>query len=47
MEGRDEDILKYIPEEISVLPNTSGGARNAEEAIRIARLSRAMGGVAI
>lgn len=44
MEGRDEDILKYIPEEISVLPNTSGGARNAEEAIRIARLSRAMGG---
>lgn len=42
MEGRDEDILKYIPKEMDVLPNTSG-ARNAEEAIRIARLSRAMG----
>lgn len=42
MNGRDEDVLKYIPKECSILPNTSG-ARNAEEAIRIARLSRAMG----
>ncbi len=42
MEGGEEDILSYIPDTMSVLPNTSG-ARNAEEAIRIARLSRAMG----
>ena len=37
-----EDILSYIPEGVTLLPNTSG-ARNAEEAVRIAELSRAMG----
>ena len=37
-----ENILDFIPEEVTLLPNTSG-ARNAEEAVRIARLSRAMG----
>ena len=37
-----ENILDYIPEGVTLLPNTSG-ARNAEEAVRIARLSRAMG----
>ena len=37
-----ESILDFIPEGVTLLPNTSG-ARNAEEAIRIARLSRAMG----
>ena len=37
-----ENILDFIPEGVTLLPNTSG-ARNAEEAIRIARLSRAMG----
>ena len=37
-----EKILDYIPEGVTLLPNTSG-ARNAEEAVRIARLSRAMG----
>jgi thiazole synthase len=37
-----ENILDYIPKGITLLPNTSG-ARNAEEAIRIARLARAMG----
>lgn len=42
LSGGEEDILKFIPKHISILPNTSG-ARNAEEAIRIARLSRAMG----
>ena len=36
------NILDYIPEGVTLLPNTSG-ARNAEEAVRIARLSRAMG----
>lgn len=37
-----ENILDYIPKGVTILPNTSG-ARNAEEAVRIARLSRAMG----
>lgn len=37
-----ENILDYIPEGVTLLPNTSG-ARNAEEAVRIARLARAMG----
>ena len=33
-----ENILEYIPENVTLLPNTSG-ARNAEEAVRIARLA--------
>lgn len=37
-----ENILDHITEGVTLLPNTSG-ARNAEEAVRIARLSRAMG----
>ena len=37
-----ENILDYIPEGITLLPNTSG-ARTAEEAIRIARLARELG----
>ena len=40
--GDVENILDYIPEGITILPNTSG-ARNAEEAVRIARLSRECG----
>lgn len=36
-----ENILDFIPEGITLLPNTSG-ARNAEEAVRIARLAREM-----
>lgn len=36
------NILDYIPDNVTLLPNTSG-ARNAEEAIRIARLSRELG----
>lgn len=40
--GGEENILDYIPEGITLLPNTSG-ARNAEEAIRIARLARELG----
>ncbi|SNS57666.1 thiazole-phosphate synthase [Anaerovirgula multivorans] len=42
LNGREENILQHIPENCILLPNTSG-ARNAEEAIRIARLARAMG----
>ena len=40
--GQVENILDYIPEGVTLLPNTSG-ARNAEEAVRIARLSRECG----
>ncbi|MDO4553543.1 MAG: thiazole synthase [Lachnospiraceae bacterium] len=40
--GKEENILDYMPEGITLLPNTSG-ARNAEEALRIARLSRELG----
>lgn len=36
-----ENIMKYIPKHLTLLPNTSG-ARNAEEAVRIARLAREM-----
>ena len=38
-EGGLANILDYIPKNVTILPNTSG-ARNAEEAVRIARLSR-------
>jgi len=37
-----ENILDFIPKGVTLLPNTSG-ARNAEEAVRIARLSRELG----
>ncbi|MCD8212206.1 MAG: thiazole synthase [Oscillospiraceae bacterium] len=37
----NENILDHIPEGVTLLPNTSG-ARNAEEAVRIARLAREM-----
>lgn len=37
-----ENILDYIPPGITLLPNTSG-ARNAAEAVRIARLAREIG----
>ena len=40
--GGTDNILDYIPEGVTLLPNTSG-ARNAEEAVRIARLAREMG----
>ena len=41
-EGGLANILDYIPEHVTLLPNTSG-ARNADEAVRIARLSRELG----
>ncbi len=40
--GGGNNILDYIPKDITLLPNTSG-ARTAEEAVRIARLSREVG----
>lgn len=38
----NENILDFIPKGVTLLPNTSG-ARNADEAIRIARLARELG----
>ena len=37
-----ENILDYIPKGVTLLPNTSG-ARNADEAVRIAYLARELG----
>ena len=37
-----ENILDYIPGGVTLLPNTSG-ARNAEQAVRIARIAREAG----
>lgn len=37
-----ENILDYIPDNVTLLPNTSG-ARDASEAVRIARMSRELG----
>jgi len=37
-----ENILAFIPDTVTLLPNTSG-ARTADEAVRIARIARAAG----
>lgn len=37
-----DNVMQHIPGQVQLLPNTSG-ARNAAEAVRIARLARAMG----
>ncbi|MGE5340235.1 MAG: thiazole synthase [Candidatus Omnitrophota bacterium] len=42
LERSEENILEYIPKDIILLTNTSG-ARNAAEAVRIARLVREAG----
>lgn len=42
MSGDVANILDYIPKGVTLLPNTSG-ARNAQEAVRIARLAREAG----
>ena len=41
-EAGSSNILEYIPDTVTLLPNTSG-ARNAREAVRIARLAREVG----
>lgn len=41
-DSKDENVLNYIPDNCILMPNTSG-ARNADEAVRIARLARAAG----
>ena len=38
----EENIMDYIPENVTLLPNTSG-ARDADEAVRIARLAKELG----
>lgn len=42
LSGKSENIFDYIPKSVKLLPNTSG-ARNAEEAIKIARIARSTG----
>jgi len=42
MDAATDNIMQHIPGHMTLLPNTSG-ARSAEEAVRIARLARAMG----
>ena len=41
-EAETDNVMQHIPDCMQLLPNTSG-ARNAEEAVRIARLARATG----
>ncbi|OEH86200.1 thiazole synthase [Desulfuribacillus stibiiarsenatis] len=41
-DSEQENVLNYIPDTCTLLPNTSG-ARNAEEAVRIARIAKAAG----
>ena len=41
--SKTDNILDFIPKSCLVMPNTSG-ARNADEAVRIARLAKASGG---
>ena len=38
-----ENILDYIPEGVTLLPTSGARSRNAEEAVRIARLARELG----
>jgi len=42
LEHHEENIVEYIPKNVTLLVNTSG-ARNAQEALRIARLAKASG----
>ena len=39
---KNENILDYIPDHVTLLPNTSG-ARDAKEAVRIAKMARELG----
>lgn len=39
---KNENILDYIPKNVTLLPNTSG-ARDAKEAVRIAKMAREIG----
>ena len=39
---KKENVLDFIPDNVTLLPNTSG-ARDAKEAVRIARMARELG----
>lgn len=41
-DSKSENVMQHIPKQMQLLPNTSG-ARNADEAVRIAKLAREMG----
>lgn len=41
-EDKEGNIINYIPKNVTLLPNTSGG-RNHQEAVRIARIAREAG----
>ncbi len=40
--SESENILNFIPDDVTLLPNTSG-ARSAEQAVRVARIAREAG----
>ena len=42
LSGKAENVLDFIPDTVTLLPNTSG-ARTAEQAVRIARIAREAG----
>ena len=42
LERHEDNVLEYIPQGVTLLTNTSG-ARNADEAVRLARLAKASG----
>lgn len=42
LDRHEDNIIEYIPKHVTLLTNTSG-ARNAQEAVRIARLAKASG----
>ena len=42
LERHEDNVLEHIPEYVTLLTNTSG-ARNAQEAVRIARLAKSSG----
>lgn len=42
LDAATDNVMQHIPKDVQLLPNTSG-ARDAREAVRIARLARAMG----
>jgi thiazole synthase len=42
LERHEDNILEYLPDGVTLLTNTSG-ARNADEAVRLARLAKAAG----
>jgi thiazole synthase len=42
LDGGEDDIMSFLPEDVLLLPNTAGSG-TAEEAVRVARLARAGG----